>query len=184
LKKLLFRELKLKDKSRDEQGIFKDEALQAFENAKQKLEAEVSPQVWKLARELFKEEYLREQEPRVGAGSELFIRAKRDPTKQFDKRIVDECEGWHRMFKRIHDTEPFSTRKKFQAVLNHFQFDQHWHTEIERAFSTWESVRPKLFHLKERTTLTEDNQRKDLADQRQIAGAVNILVLKVIEHSV
>lgn len=183
LVQMIFRELKLEDKARDEQGVFKDAALQAFENVKQKLKAELSPQVWRLARDLFEGGNLSEQEPQVGAGSKLFIKAKNKPNKQFDGRVADECEGWHRMFKRIADTPLFSTRKKFQAVLNHFQFDQHWRTEMERAFSTWENARHKLVHLKERTTLTEDDQKKDVADQCQIAGAVNVLVLKVIGYS-
>ena len=183
LVQMLFRELKLEEKAKDEQGGFKDAALQSFVNAKQKLKAEISPQVWKLAREFYKEKNLSEQEPEVGDGSKLFDKAKNEFREEIDRQIADECEGLHRMYRTVDSTGIFSIPKKFQAILNHLQLDEHWRREMKQAFSIWNKARNELFHLKERTTLSEDDQKKDLTDQCQIAAAVNVLILKLIGYS-
>ena len=183
LVQLLFRELKFEENAKDEQGVFKDAALQAFVRIKQNLKSEISPQIWKLARQLFKDENLNELEPEVGDGSKLFQKAKNKLGEQIDKRIADECEGLERMYSRVASTEIFSMSKKFQAILNHLQFDPHWRSEMNRAFLTWHKARNGLFHDKQRTMLSEDQQRKNLMDECQIAAAVNVLILKLIGYS-
>jgi hypothetical protein len=54
---------------------------------------------------------------------------------------------------------------------------------MKRAFSTWYKARNELFHDKKRTVLSEDQQRKNLMDECQIAAAVNVLILKLIGYS-
>lgn len=183
LVQLLFRELKFEENAKDEQGVFKDAALQAFVRTRQNLKSEISPQIWKLAREFFKEENLSEQEPEVGDGFNLFQKAKNKLGGEIDRRIADECEGLERMYSRVATTEIFSMPKKFHLILDYLQFDAHWRNEMKRAFSTWRKARNELFHDRQRMTLSEDQQRKEILDQCQIAAAVNILILKLIGYS-
>jgi len=183
LVQLLFREFKFEENAKDEQGVFKDAALQAFVRIKQNLKSELSPRIWKLARQLFKDENLSVLEPEVGDGSKLFQKAKNKLGEQIDKQIADECEGLGRMYSRVASTEIFSMPKKFQAILNHLQFDSHWQSEMKLAFSTWYKARNELFHDKQRTMLSEDQQRKNSMDECQIAAAVNVLILKLIGYS-
>lgn len=98
-------------------------------------------------------------------------------------QIADEGEGWKRMNGVIRSADPFSTSKKFQAVLDQLQFDPQWRNDMELAFKTWYEVRQHLFHYKERTSQSEDDQKKAILDQCQIAGAINVIVLKLIGYS-
>ena len=83
----------------------------------------------------------------------------------------------------IRSADPFSTPKKFQAVLDWFQFDPQWRNHMELAFKTWNEARQHLFHYKERTSESEDDKKKAILDQCQIAGAMNVLLLKLIGYS-
>jgi hypothetical protein len=44
-------------------------------------------------------------------------------------------------------------------------------------------ARQHLFHYKERTSETEDDKKKAILDQCRIAGAINVLLLKLVGYS-
>jgi restriction endonuclease Mrr len=97
--------------------------------------------------------------------------------------MTTEGEGWKRVSGVVGSAATFSIREKFQAVLKHFQFDEQWRKEMEHSFKTWHEVRQHLFHYKDRTSQSEDDLKKAILDQCQIAGAINVLILKLIGYS-
>lgn len=118
----------------------------------------------------------------------LFVQAKEKIKTQINEQlsavqIAAEGEGWKRMDGVVRSADPFSTPKKFQAVLDQLQFDSQWRKDMELAFKTWYEARQHLFHYKERTSESEDDKKKAILDQCQIAGAINVLLLKLIGYS-
>jgi len=183
LVQLLFRELKLEEKSKSKEGEFKDQALQSFVNAKIRLKADLSQQIWKCARLLFKKENLNEQEPQEGDGAKLFKRAKNELQNTIDRRISDQCQGVSRMYGLVSSASTFSTPKQFEAILDDLRFGQQWRGELERAFAIWKRVRNNLFHDKARTTQSQDDLEQDIRDQCRIGAAINVILLKLMGYS-
>lgn len=183
LVQLLFRELQLKERAMDANGDYKDPSLRAFLQAKRKTKAYISQQLWNLVRPLFKDESIAANEQIEGDGLKLLDRAKKEFGSQISGQIVAECEGWKRMYAVVQGGQDFSIREMFQAILNHFQFDQQWRSEMELAFKTWHRARQGLFHHKYRAYPSEDDLKKAVIDQCQVAGAINVLILKLIGYA-
>ena len=119
---------------------------------------------------------------------QFFIQAKEKLKAQINQQIdlastTIEGEGWKRMSGAVGSAAPFTIREKFQAVLKHFQLDEQWRKEMENSFKTWHAVRQHLFHYKDRTSQSEDDLKKAILDQCQIAGTINFLILKLIGYS-
>jgi hypothetical protein len=119
---------------------------------------------------------------------QFFVQTKEKLKAQISQQIdsastTTESEGWKRVSGVVGGAATFSIREKFQAVLKHFQFDEIWLKEMEHSFKTWHEVRQHLFHYKDRTSQSEDDLKKAILDQCQIAGAINVLILKLIGYS-
>jgi hypothetical protein len=118
------------------------------------------------------------------AAFQSFVQAKEKIKTQINEQIIAvEDEGWKRMTGVVWSADPFSTPKKFQAVLDQLQFDPQWRKDMELAFKTWYEARQHLFHYKERISQSEEDLKKAIFDQCQIAGAINVLLLKLIGYS-
>ena len=121
------------------------------------------------------------------AALQSFIQAKEELKAQINQQIdsasTTEGEGWKRVSGVIGGAATFSIREKFQAVLKHFQLDEQWRKEMEHSFKTWHEVRQHLFHYKDRTSQSDDDLKQAILDQCQIAGAINVLILKVTGYS-
>ena len=120
---------------------------------------------------------------------QFFVQARKNSKTQITEQIsavqiAAEGEGWKRMDGVVRCAEPFSTPKKFQAILDQLQFDPQWRKDMELTFKTWYEARQHLFHYKERTSQSEDDLKKGRDPyQCQIAGAINVLLLKLIGYS-
>ncbi len=82
---------------------------------------------------------------------------------------------------RQQGVEKFNMRERFQAVANHFKLP--WHDDMESVFKTWQRVRDPLIHGKGRTNQTEAQSKDAMIAESQIAGAMNVLILKLIGYS-
>jgi hypothetical protein len=77
--------------------------------------------------------------------------------------------------------EKINMRERFQAVANHFNLP--WQNDMEAIFKTWQKVRDPLIHGKGRSNQSEAESKAAMVAESQIAGAMNILILKLFGYS-
>jgi hypothetical protein len=80
----------------------------------------------------------------------------------------------HRIAGFLEHSKAIRVRDKFQALCHHFQLSQQ---VMGRHFESWTKRRNPLSHGRWESTSA------DFIDQSRIAGAINILILKVMGYS-
>jgi len=68
-----------------------------------------------------------------------------------------------------------------QAVGRHFGLQ--WETDLLKIFRTWQHARNPLVHDTARAHRTEDHWKELSLNESRIAGAINILLLKLFGYS-
>ena len=133
-----------------------------------------------LVRLIFRELNLKEK----AAGSsdlKLFEEAKSEIADQINQQITAKGEGYRRLYNIVRSAQPFSIEQMFQAVVNHFGLK--WQDDMEIVFNTWKSARNPIVHDKMRANISEDELKEATINESRIAGAINILLLKLFGYS-
>jgi hypothetical protein len=134
-----------------------------------------------LVNQLFKELKLEEKAIKEIPELQLFETAKSEIALHIEKLIVPKGKGYERLHRVVSRAQPFTARERFQAVVNHFCLQ--WKDDMEVVFRTWQKARDPLVHGKGRANLSETEEKDLMLAESRIAGAINILVLKLIGYS-
>jgi hypothetical protein len=101
---------------------------------------------------------------------------------EFIKKQADlQRSGFARFLGIVNNTQPFTMRERLHAVSDHLGLQ--WEGKMETVFKTWQKVRDPLVHGKGRTGQTEEESKNMMIADSIIAGAVNVLFLKLIGYS-
>ena len=111
----------------------------------------------------------------------LFEEAKSEVADQISRQIAVKGEGYRRLHNVVRSAQLFSMEQMFQSVVNHFGLK--WHDDMEVVFSTWKKARNPIVHDKMRSNISEDEQKVATINESRIAGAINILLLKLFGYS-
>jgi hypothetical protein len=134
-----------------------------------------------LVRLIFKELNLEEKAQLHDPSLKAFHEAKTEICVQIDKQIASQVDGYARLRRVVASASPFSQKELFQAVANHLELK--WEGDMESVFEIWKNARNPLVHGKARSSPSEDVIKQASLDESRIAGAINILVLKLIGYS-
>jgi hypothetical protein len=111
----------------------------------------------------------------------LFEQAKSEVADQLARQISEKGDGYRRLHNVVRSAHPFSMEQMLQAVVNHFGLI--WQGDMENIYKTWSRARHPLVHDKLRAETSEDKLKESVIDESQIAGAINILLLKLFGYS-
>jgi hypothetical protein len=132
-----------------------------------------------LVRLLFRELNLKEKTDNNDL--KLFEEAKTEIADQINQQIAEKGEGYRRLHNVVQSAQLFSMEQMFQTVVNHFGLK--WQDDLENIFKTWKRARHPLVHSKARAEISEDEQKAAVLNESRIAGAINILLLKLFGYS-
>jgi hypothetical protein len=132
-----------------------------------------------LVRLLFRELNLKEKVDNEDL--KLFEEAKAEIAGQINRQIAEKGEGYRRLYNVVQSAQLFSMEQMCQAVANHFGLK--WQDDMENIFKTWKRARNPLLHEKARAEMSEDEQKASVINESRIAGAINILLLKLFGYS-
>lgn len=107
----------------------------------------------------------------------LLKQAESEADEQTRQQITSKRDAYDRLRNYVSSAQLFSTKQKFRAVVNHFHL--RWKGDMETVFLTWDTVRHPLVHGERRTDQTEDESKDLMLAASQIAGALNVLLLKL-----
>jgi hypothetical protein len=114
-------------------------------------------------------------------GVKQFEKAKVEVSEQIKLQISENDEGYRRLYNILQSAQAFSIEQMFRAVVNYFNLK--WEDDMEKFFKTWKGARNPLIHGKLRSDISEDDQKASAINESQIAGAINILLLKLIGYT-
>lgn len=117
------------------------------------------------------------EDPQLAA----FANAKAELAEELRHRIETKDEAYRRLLSIVQSANPFSIGKIFQAVVRRLNLQ--WEGDMEIVFDTWKRARNRLVHDKRRSEQSEDEIRESMLNESRIAGAINILVLKLVGYS-
>jgi len=134
-----------------------------------------------LVRHIFKELKLevaaREKNPLLVS----FEQAKIKVVGQMDQQLIESDSAYKRVHDVIKSAEVFNAKLMFQTIVSHFGLK--WEHDMELVFKVWQNVRhPSVHHSKYAARTEDDWKEVNLAESR-IAGAINILALKLFSYS-
>ena len=101
--------------------------------------------------------------------------------EQMRQPITSKRDAYRRLCNCVSSVQLFSTKEKFQAVVNYFGLQ--WEGDMETAFRTWSRARHPLVHGERLTDQTEDELKDLMLAESRIAGALNFLLLKLFGYS-
>jgi len=127
-----------------------------------------------LFRELKLEEKARQEDPALVR----FEQARSDVLKLIEK---NEGDGYERIRKVLTTASLFSQREMLQAVARHLGLK--WETDLENIFKTWKDARHPLVHETSRAHRTEDQWKELSLNESRIAGAINVLLLRLFGYA-
>lgn len=134
-----------------------------------------------LVRHIFRELKLeinaRNENPILGQ----FEQAKEIFIKQIDDENVALDEGKKRLLQTIKSAEPFNVKTMFQTIVSRFNLK--WDDDMELIFEAWKNARNPLVHRGEYGNRSEDEVKEIRIAESRIAGAINILSLKLFGYS-
>ena len=110
-----------------------------------------------------------------------FEQAKETFIKQMGDENVALDEGSKRLLQTIKSAEPFNVKAMFQTIVSHFKLT--WDDDMELIFETWKNARNPLVHRGEYGNRSEDEVKEIRIAESRIAGAINILSLKLFGYS-
>jgi hypothetical protein len=110
-----------------------------------------------------------------------FDHAKAEILDEINRRIVKKGEGYRRLQNFIRSAQPFSMEQMFRAVVAHLGLK--WEEDMEKTFKTWKRARHPIAHEKRRAEMPENKIKESIIQESQVAGAINILLLKLFGYS-
>ena len=128
-------------------------------------------------RELKLEDKARNENPVV----QSFEAAKKEVLEQLVQQLNANSEGYKRLRNIVQSAEAFNVKQMIQTIGNHFGLK--WEADMELLFKTWNDARHLRVHRGEYSTRSEDNQKASIIAESRIAGAINILLLKLFGYS-
>lgn len=115
---------------------------------------------------------------------QLFKEAKTDCLNCIQEKIASNPEkqaGYSRLARVLSSAGPYDIQDIFKAVASHLGLQ--WENEMQPVFRTWKTNRNSLLHAKTGANPSEDELKQSFTDESRIAGAINILLLKLFRFS-
>jgi hypothetical protein len=134
-----------------------------------------------LVRHIFFELKLDEKARVENPAYDSFKQAKDTIIQQMDPSLVESNEGYRRMQNILRSAEAFNAKQMFKIIVNHFGLK--WEGDMELILKTWNQARHPAIHQSEYATRTEDDLKESTFAESRIAGAINILLLKLFGYS-
>jgi hypothetical protein len=134
-----------------------------------------------LVQTIFRELKILERATAEDAELAAFAKAKAELAEELCQKIRTKGEAYRRLSSIVQSANPFSIEKIFQAVVRHLNLK--WESDMEEVFDTWKLARNRLVHDKRRAEQSEDEVRESMLNESRIAGAINILALKLVGYS-
>lgn len=134
-----------------------------------------------LIRHIFRELELEKIARKENPVFEQFESAKRAFIKQIDTKNANLDEGHKRLLQTVRAAELFNVKSMFQIIVNHFGL--RWEGDMELILQTWQKARNPLVHRGEYAYRSEDKMKETSIAESRIAGAINILSLKLFGYS-
>ena len=131
-----------------------------------------------LVRVLFRELELEEKARQEDQALVRFEQARSDVLKLITNADAD---GYDRVRKVLTTASLFSLREMLQAVARHLGLG--WESYLGDIFKTWKDARNPLVHDTSRAYRTEDEWKELALNESRIAGAINVLLLKLFGYS-
>jgi hypothetical protein len=131
---------------------------------------------------IFKECHLKGKALKEDPNLELFEKARGEIAEHVTQRATAEDGGGYTRWQRVITTSQlFTQREKLQAVVRHFGLK--WDDDMELVFKTWQKGRNPLVHDKPRSNRSEAEFKESAVNESRIAGAINILLLKLFGYA-
>jgi len=131
-----------------------------------------------LVRVLFRQLELEEKACQEDPALRRFEQARSDVLKLIAK---SEGDGYQRVQRILGTAALFTQREMLQAVARHLGLE--WEADLENIFKTWQHARNRLVHDTPRAHRTEDQWKELALNESRIAGAINVLLLKLFGYS-
>ena len=132
-----------------------------------------------LVRLLFRELNMKKTSDQTNV--EFFEQAKTELADYIQPKISDKGDGYRRLLNVVRSAHLYSIEQMFQALVTHFGLQ--WQDDMENIYKTWSRARNPLVHDKARAETTEDKLKESVKHESKIAGAINILLLKLFGYS-
>jgi hypothetical protein len=133
-----------------------------------------------LVRLLFKE--LRLRESATEGVVQEFEQAKAEITAHISQLgATKKGQAYSRIHNIVRSAHLFTTQQMFQALIQHFHLK--WEGDMDGLFQTWKRARNPLVHEKSRSEQSEAEIKESMVNESRIAGAINILLLKLFGYS-
>ena len=132
-----------------------------------------------LVRLLFRELNMKKTSDQTNV--EFFEQAKTELADYIQPKISDKGDGYRRLLNVVRSAHLYSIEQMFQALVTHFGLQ--WQDDMENIYTTWSRARNPLVHDKARAETTEDKLKESVKHESKIAGAINILLLKLFGYS-
>jgi hypothetical protein len=123
------------------------------------------------------EEKVSAKDPNVA----LFKEAKTEVCQYLKKQVASQGEGYHRLHNYVNSAQVHSFEQKLRAVTAWFALK--WEGDTELSYQVWRDARHPMVHGGNRTGQSEADLKSSMLAESRIAGALNILVLKLIGYS-
>ena len=130
---------------------------------------------------LFKELRLKEKALQENRDLQLFEEARVEIAEQLALRTAEKGSGFERWQKVVRTTSLFTQREKFQAVVSHLGLK--WEGDMELVFNLWKNARNPLVYETTRAERSEEQIKQSSIDESRIAGAINVIVLKLFGYT-
>jgi len=134
-----------------------------------------------LVRRLFDELKLREKALSESTSLKLFAEAIEEVSNYIQPQIDKKGDGYKRLYGVVSKTQLFDMQERFHAVTNHYHLQ--WEDDMKIIFNIWSTARNSLVHDRTRADREDEEWKKLITDESQIAGAINILLLKLFGYS-
>lgn len=134
-----------------------------------------------LVNQLFAELQLADKLLEQSGEAKSFKVAQSEVTGFIKEQADLQRPGFSRFLGIVKAAQPFTMRERLHAVSDRFGLP--WTDRMETVFKTWQKVRDPLVHGKGRTGQTEGESKNMLIAHSIIAGAINVLFLKLIGYS-
>jgi hypothetical protein len=134
-----------------------------------------------LVRHIFRELKLEEKARKENPLFDSFEHAKGKFIQQMDQQLIANDIGYKRVHDVVQSAEIFNAKYMLQAIVTHFGLQ--WKNDMELVFKTWQQARHPSVHHSEYATRSEDDLKQVNLAESRIAGAINILLLKLFGYS-
>ncbi len=130
---------------------------------------------------VFKELSLKEKLTKENDELTQFEQTRTELAEYLAHRAQQKGDASERWQKVIGTASPLTQREKFQALVDHFGLK--WDGDMELIFKTWKQARNPLVHETARAERTEPQIKQWTINESRIAGAINIILLKLFGYS-